>query len=352
MRYVCPLCHQPVTFAQYQNIMAVLRRKEELSVKQMRDRIRKVERLAQQRAEKRAEKQLKALEKQLRATARRQLKEEREHFVQQAEKKYERANRTLRSILKSREMQLRNQDSRIRELERQLKRQTTPQLEGLLYEKTLIRELQKRFPEDRFKPTGKGGDILHSVMRKDEKVGLIVYECKRVKGYQKKYVKQASDAMNRRKADFAILVTNAMKKGTQGFFVERSVMVVHATGVLSLAAVVRSHIIQIAEMKLGRLERNKAIRATLDYIEGAEFTNSLDRIIHESIGLIEDLKKEFKEHVSRWWKRQGSYRMMIEEAFTVKTTSKALLSGETEPRKMAAKPTLPAFVELPEVKGT
>ncbi len=338
--YTCPLCGQSLSFSNYQRILKILKKKELASEKQIR--------LIHQSEERKFDAKLKRLEKRLRSDSKLQLQEDRERIVAQTEKKYLKANRSLRSILKAKELQLGDQQSRLQELEKQLKRQTTPQMEGLLYEDKLLAELRKRFPEDKYKHTGKGGDILQAVMRKDERAGLIVYECKRYRNYSKKFVKQAFDAMTKRKADFAIVVTNVMKKGTQGFFVERGVMVVHATGVLSLATVVRTHIVQISEMKLGRLQRDKAIRTTLDYLEGAEFANSLSRIIQESISLAEDLMKEVKDHVTRWKKRHGSYRRVFEEAFTVKATSKALLSGESVLAKFLPKG-LPALAEMPEV---
>ena len=344
MAYTCPLCGQPVSAVLYRKILGIERhRKRE---------IQQAVRLANIKAEKQFKARLNLFKKQIRASTKDQLKRERELGAQEVDVRYKRLNQTFHSTLsqmKTQSNQIQKQQSRITELEKQLERQTTPQIEGLLYENNLIRELKKRFPEDQFKHTGKGGDIIQTVMRKDDKAGAIVYECKRVKNYSKSHVKQAFDAMRKRKADFAVLVTNTMKKGTQGFFIERTVMVVHATGVLSLASVLRGQIVQIAEMKLGQLHRNKAIKLVLGYLEGPEFANSLDTIIHENISLYEDLKKEIKEHMARWKTRYRSYKRVYEEALTVKGTSKALLTGEAEAKRIAPKGTLPALVELPEV---
>lgn len=340
--YKCPLCGQPVTFPQYQKILKILRKKELASEKQLR--------LVHERTEQKFEARLEKFKRQLRASSKLQLKQERERATEKVEKKYTRLKRTFKSILKSRDLKVSGLEDRIKELEKQLQRQTTPQMEGLLYEDKLLAELRKRFPEDGFKHTGKGGDILETVMHKTEKAGLIVYECKRYRTYSKKFVKQAFDAKTKRKADFALVVTNVMKKGTHGFFVERGVTVVHATGVLSLAGVVRTQIIQIAEMKLGRLQRDKAIKATLEYLEGPEFKNSLDKIITENISLYEDMMKEVREHVMRWKRQYGSYKTVHDEALMVKTKSKALLGGETEPAKFVPKETLPALAEMPEVE--
>ena len=139
-----------------------------------------------------------------------------------------------------------------------------------------------------------------------------------------------------------------MKKWTYGFFVERGVLVVHATGVLSLANVLRGQIIQIAGMKLGQLQRDKAIKLVLEYLEGPEFANSLDTIIQESISVYNELKDEVKKHIVAWKKRYASYKKIYEEATTVENTSKTLLSGED--RGLIQKNTLPMFAKLPEAK--
>lgn len=292
------------------------------------------------------------LSKQLRLSFKNKFKEERKRGAQQIRRRYDRLERTFRSTLSQmtiKDRELRIQAQQIKELRRELERQTTPQMEGLLYEDNLIRELRRRFPKDIFQHTGKGGDIVQNIMRRGEQVGIMVYECKRVKHYLPSHVKQASEAKEKRKADFAILVTNAMKKGTQGFFTERGVMVVHVAGVLSLATILRDQIIRIAQLKLGQLQRRKAVKLVLEYLEGPDFANSLDSIVQETITLYNDLKEEVRKHVISWKKRYDSYRKVHEQALAVKSTSNALLSGEPRRESLQGEQ-LPALPEMPEVE--
>ena len=330
--------------------------------KQAQEKLRKATAQAHSQARKLEEARFKSLEKELRASVRDHIKRERKRIKDQLKKaresgalrekrKYERLERSFRSTLtqmKTMERDLREREARIRELEKQLERETTPQIEGLLYEEKLAEELKKRFSEDDIKHTGRGGDVLQNVIRDEERAGLIVYECKRVKHYSAKHVKQAAEAKKKRNADFAILVTNAMKKGTQGFFVEKGVIVVHAAGVLSVAKILREHIVQIAGMKLGRAQRDEAIKRTLDYLEGPEFSNSMDSIIQESISVYEKLRDEIKKHVTIWKERYEAYKKIYQEATAVKSTSKDLLSGV--PRPKIQKVTLPVPVELPKTE--
>ena len=336
---------------QYERQIAALRQREQRIKEQMQRQIDRAVAKAHTEAERMAKSKFNEFKKEHHATIREQLKLERERTKTQIEQKYRRLDRSFHHALRRMETQsetIREQKREIQDLRKQLERQTTPQLEGLLYEEELAKELRKRFSEDHIQHTGKGGDVLQNVMRGKQRVGLIVYECKRVKHYSPQHVKQAAEAKKKRNADFAVLVANAMKKGTQGFFVERGVVVVHATGVMSVASILRSQIVQIARMKLGQLQREKAVKLVLDYLEGPEFTNSMDLIIQESISVCKELMDEVKKHAATWKKRYASYRKIYEEAATVKSTSKDLLSGEPKPK--IQKLGLPVLVKLPEAE--
>jgi hypothetical protein len=333
--------------------ITILHRREREMESQTHEKIRRASALAHKQAQKLADRRFNSFRKQQRASIRAQLRRERERTVENVQRKNQRLEKTFRNTLtqmRIKDRQLQDQSKQIKELERQLEKHTTPQLEGLLYEHTLARALERWFPEDEIRHTGKGGDVIHSIVRKGQQVGVIVYECKRVKHYSAGHVKQAAEAKEKRKADFAILVTNAMKKGKQGFFTERGVIIVHPAGLLSILNVLRSQIVRIAEMKLGQLQRDKAVKLTLEYLEGPEFTNSMDAIIQESISLYENLIDEVKKHIAGWRRRYSSYKKVCEEASTVKSTTKALLSGQPEYKKLIRTETLPALPELPQLE--
>jgi hypothetical protein len=416
MNYVCPLCRQPVPSALYQRITGIWQERQKALQKIRDQRKRLLEKLAEQRkklrkqeidfrkrknqliknavkketrqlgiqierlnrkqleikrasdkkiraaseqahrkAEKIANARMNSFKKELRASVQKQLKAERERTTLNVQRKYEKLERTFHSTLtqmRTKDGQLQRQARQIAELERQLEKQTTPQLEGFLEEYKLATELKRRFPQDVIRHTGKGGDVIHTVMRNGAKAGVIVYECKRVQHYSHKHVKQTAEAKEKRKADFAVLVTNAMKKNTQGFFVERGVLVIHYAGVLYLVDVLREQTVRIAEMKLGQSERTKAVKLTLEYLEGPEFSNSLGAIMQETITVYDELKDEVKKHLTSWKKRFASYEKIYEEASTVKSTTMALMSGEPEYKKMIQVDTLPELPELPKLENS
>ncbi|TBR17230.1 DUF2130 domain-containing protein [bacterium] len=247
-----------------------------------------------------------------------------------------RATRTIEATKKQmstlQQQNLKQQD-RIKNLETQLQNQTTPQLEGLLFEDKLIEALKKDFPQDQFVHTGKGGDILHHVFLQKNEVGLIVYECKRVGHWNSAHAEQAYTAKIQRKADYAVLVTNATKKGTGGFFIEKGVIVVNPGGILALAAMLREQILSIAQLKLTKSQREEAIEKTMEYLQGAEFKNSLELIIRKTVDMYEDLKKECHDHVKGWKKRHESLKIVYTNAAQVQGKTAALIVGKHDPSK-------------------
>ena len=101
-------------------------------------------------------------------------------------------------------------------------------------------------------------------------------------------------------------------------------------------------------MKLGQQQRNKAIKLILEYLEGPEFANSVDAIIQESISICMSLIDEINKHRTMWKKRYASYKNIYQEATTVKTTSKTLLSGEPEQKIQTE--LMPVLVKIPETE--
>lgn len=222
------------------------------------------------------------------------------------------------------------QQQRINNLETQLKKQTTPQIEGLLYEDNLLEALKKEFPEDKFEHPGKGGDIIQFITCDQKQCGIIVYECKRVSQWQLAHAEQTAQAKLQRKADFGILVTNASKKGGGGFFLEKGIVVVHPGGVFSIANILREQILKIAQMKLTHAQREEVIDKTFEYLQGAEFKNTLDTVIRKTIEMYEDLKKECQDHVKIWKKRHDSLKVIHFNSTQVQTKTTAFVSGKAD----------------------
>jgi uncharacterized protein DUF2130 len=139
-----------------------------------------------------------------------------------------------------------------------LKRGTTPQVEGLNFERELVSDLKRGFPDDRVEHHGKSGDILLCVSHKGKQVGSILVECKLTSSFSGSYIIQTKKSIAQRNATYGILVTLASKKGAAGFWVDNDVIVVHPFGAVHVAGVLRQTILDICASRISTQEADPA----------------------------------------------------------------------------------------------
>lgn len=205
----------------------------------------------------------------------------------------------------------------LKELKRQSERGLTPQLEGLLFEKELAKQLGHRFRHDRVIPAGKGGDVIHHINLNGHKIGTIVYECKKVSRLARAHVEQARRAKMQRDADFAVLVTSAKAGNTFGFWLEKDVLVIHPAGVLALVGWLRDSLIELAKARMPKSERERAAREILDFLASPHFKNAVADSIRRAEELGRDLQDEVISHRGIWLRRLDHYRAIWLDARTI-----------------------------------
>jgi hypothetical protein len=209
----------------------------------------------------------------------------------------------------------------------QLSKGTTPQTEGLEFEETLCRRLQKEFPQDRIEHKGKGGDILHGVVFQGRLAGLIIYECKRTPGILPSHIQQAAEAKRIREAHFAILITTGTKKGFTGLGREGNVLIVAPLGVVPLAYLCRAHIIEMAKAKLDGEEKNRVATQMLNFITSPTYKVPLEEAIQQSDKARRLLAKEMRDHAHVWQERYTIYQTIGWDITTIQENVSRVLAG-------------------------
>lgn len=222
----------------------------------------------------------------------------------------------------------------IKRLKEQLKKGITPQIEGLLEEKTLLNKLQELYPEDKFIHTGKGGDIIQIVIEQKREIGKIVYECKKVKNFDKKFIEQVKNAKKLREADFAILVTNAFPSKKQYYFVEKNVIVISPVNFEPITYTLRESLVRIALLKLNNEAKEKAVQQIYDYLSGSEYQNRINEISQETLDLRDELVKEMNAHKNFWLKRYNSYKNIFNDVNHIDYKLKGLLHNRIEGKEI------------------
>lgn len=214
----------------------------------------------------------------------------------------------------------------IRRLREQIEKGITPQIEGLLEEDKLLAKLKELFPHDQYEHTGKGGDIIQTVMEQGRPAGKIVYECKRVKTFSHSHVEQASDARELRKADFAVLVTNAFPAKQQFYFVSNTVFVISPVSVEAVTYTLRESLIKIALLQLSNAAKAKAVNEIYGYLAGNEYGNKVNGMASQLSALAGDLKSEINSHGQTWKRRYGTYKSLYMDLGAIDSRLRGLLA--------------------------
>ena len=236
----------------------------------------------------------------------------------------------------------------IKRLKVQIEKGITPQIEGLLEETTLLAKLKELFPGDRFEHPGKKGDILQYVQAQGKLAGIILYECKKVKAFNKNHVLQAKTAKVARNAEFAVLVTNAFPAKKQHYFVEKDVFVISPVSLEPIAYTLRDSLLRMAVLRLSAQAKQKAVQAICDYLGGNEYKDKVAGMADQLVDLAGQLKAEMKAHKNLWEKRYGAYRSMFLDVGLLDYRLMSLLKG-VSPRAPKALPAPKG--KYPEIQG-
>jgi hypothetical protein len=236
------------------------------------------------------------------------LKEKVKNALEKGVKKEKARADMLSRMIQGKTNDIQQLNRKVKELQEQLKKGTTPQVEGLNLEEELVKELKTEFQEDKIEHHGKAGDIIQRVNFKNKQVGVILYECKKTSKFNHAFIEQTRKAVASRQATYGVLVTTVSKKETAGFWVENDILVVHPYGAVYIARVLRNSIIEIHSLKISRSEMEKRSKELMGYIKGDDFKTGVEDSIYRTRNLCEMLEKEVHSHKRMWKERYIHYQ--------------------------------------------
>ncbi|MBI5840318.1 MAG: DUF2130 domain-containing protein, partial [Chloroflexi bacterium] len=227
----------------------------------------------------------------------------------------------------------------------------TPQIEGLLEEDKLLAKLQELFPHDKFEHPGKGGDILQFVIEQGQQIGIIVYECKKVKNFDKKHIDQAKTARRMRGADFAVLVTNVFPSKKQYYFVEKAVFVISPISLEPITQTLRDSLVRIYMLRLSNEAKSKAVQQVYDYLSSNEYSNKVNDLASQLMDLGKELKTEITSHKRVWEKRYKTYQNLYIDIGVIDHKLRTLIKGLPGSKTLQLPAPPKQFIDIEELQG-
>jgi len=186
--------------------------------------------------------------------------------------------------------------------------QGSQQIQGEVQELALESMLPAEFPGDVIKPVAKGvqgADVLQHVFDKAGRdCGTILWESKRTKTWQDKWLSKVIDDQQEAKASCVCIVTTAMPESVQYFEELNGVWVASWSCAKSVAMALRRVLIESARARRATEGQHDKMELVYNYIHSAEFSNRVRGVVKPYIEMQAGLEKEKRAITLQWNKRQ------------------------------------------------
>jgi hypothetical protein len=220
----------------------------------------------------------------------------------------------LKLKVAEKEEQIAGMQRQIEELRRKAD-QGSQQLQGEVQELELEATLRGRFPQDRIEPVPKGefgGDVLHRVVGPlGQSCGTILWESKRAKNWSDGWLAKLRDDQRAAKAELALIVSQALPKGTHAFDLIDGVWVAEARCAVPVAIALRQSLIQLAAARQASEGQQTKAEMIYQYLTGPEFRHRIAALVEKFNDMREDLDRERKFVTKQWAKREQQITVAI-----------------------------------------
>lgn len=187
-------------------------------------------------------------------------------------------------------------------------KQGSQQLQGEVLELDLEEKLKSQFPQDEFLPIPKGvegADIWQKVNDQNGKnVGSILWETKRTKTWDKKWLPKLREDARRVTASDTILVSEVLPNETKSFSNIEKVWVTNYEFALHVARVVRFLLLKVAAVKASASHEDQELKEIFEYITSDAFKHKIEAHDEAVKAMKDDLDSEIRLTQTRWKRRE------------------------------------------------
>ena len=228
-------------------------------------------------------------------------------------------------------LELERRDKKIQELEEQ-RTASHGELEGEALEQATEQTLRNLHPLDHIAEVKRGrfgADIEHTVRNNSgATAGKILWECKKHKQWQDGWISTIRKNSIEYGADTMVIVTTTMPDGLETFGEVDGVFVCryHETAVVS--TLLRHAILRVSGERTRELHMQTIQERVLEYVSGPEFSMVMQGVMEAYELFEDDLRKEEQYMKTRWRKRRGYLRNVIESVTSMLGRLEQLGAGD------------------------
>lgn len=200
--------------------------------------------------------------------------------------------------------------------------QGSMQTQGEVLELDWEEELRAQFPGDTINPVGKGirgADVEHIVKTPMGKsAGTILWENKRTKHWEDKWIDKLKTDQRACKAEVAALITQVLPIGSNKEICNiDKVWVTTYAHALPLAHLLRDQLLAVAKQKAIAHNSNDDATVLYEYMTSHAFTHQIEAIIEVYLGLQEQILKERAAFEKQWAQREMQTTKLYRSLFSM-----------------------------------
>lgn len=197
--------------------------------------------------------------------------------------------------------------------------QKSQQLQGEVLELELENLLKTSFPQDDITPVGKGitgADIKHTVKSpKGFACGTILWESKRTKSWDDKWVTKLKTDLRSEKALLAVIVSTVLPKEVNGFGVIEGVWVSSYELILPLATILRKNLLDVGYQKAISANKGGKAESLYNYVTSHEFQQQIESVVESYREMLTQITKERASFEKSWKARESqAHRVLVSTA--------------------------------------
>ena len=310
---------QSAITAKQAEIVAKTKQTQEVQTKQLDELKQELQRKAEQLAE--SEKQEVALRKKSR-----ELEEKEQRLNLELERKIDEEREKISTHVKKQEaeahgLRLQEKDKQLDLMRKQIEelrrkaQQGSMQIQGEVQENQLKELLGVAFPTDDISdvPTGiKGADLIQRINAKmGLESGTIIWESKNTKSFSEGWITKLKGDQGIVKADVAVLVSQVLPDGVNGFTLRNGVWLVSYEHAVPLALALRTNIIELKKITASFVGRDEKMTMLYQYLSGPQFKNRVENIVMAFVAMKSDLEAERRALTKIWSKREKEIEKVI-----------------------------------------
>ncbi|PIE85344.1 hypothetical protein CSA08_02085 [Candidatus Gracilibacteria bacterium] len=238
-------------------------------------------------------------------------KELEEKLKEDSKKQLDEKMEKIQNENRKKELEMLKQQEQMKKTIDDLKRkaeQGSQQIQGDIQEDDLKNALINAFPVDGIEDvaTGvKGADLLHYVKNNlGQNTGLIVWESKNTKTWSDSWIMKLKDDKLKVNGNIAILVTSVLPKEINNFGMLDEVMICLPEFAIPVAAMLRDRLIVVNKTKASNQGKDLKMEMLYKYLGSEEFSSKISMMVDVFSQLKNGIDSERRAMEKNWKKRE------------------------------------------------